>query len=145
MSQLWAKKNIIHWRLLEQLKQVPPPPCEVSLSNKLNLMLCFRFLMFLPHGHFYRFHDKPSGWTHVMMIYTGTGNGEGIIVYYNGVEVARTTANGGGSYSTGDGRVAVGRYHTDKDERYATVAVDELIFFNRALTSDETATMYNWS
>ena len=86
---------------------------------------------------------KPTGWTHMMMIYNGNGQGKGVTLYYNGAEVKGSTTNGGGSFSAGDGRIVVGRFHTDEDERYSSVELDELIFFNRALSKDEIATMHN--
>ena len=42
-----------------------------------------------------------------------------------------------GSRSPGDGRIVVGRFATDQDRHYATVMVDELLFFNQRLTPAE--------
>ena len=46
------------------------------------------------------------------------------------------------SRSAGDGRIVVGRYFTDMDQWYSSVEVDELVFFNRALTVDDIETLY---
>ena len=51
----------------------------------------------------------------------------------NGAEVASDTDNGGGPYSTADGRIVVGRYYTEEDGYYASVQVDKLVFFNSSL------------
>ena len=37
----------------------------------------------------------------------------------------------------GDGRVAIGRMFPNQDKNYATMQIDELIFFNQALTPGE--------
>ena len=41
------------------------------------------------------------------------------------------------SFSAGEGSIVVGRYYTDQDKNYASVMVDELIFFNHSLTLEE--------
>ena len=64
-------------------------------------------------------------------------------MYINGTEVASDTTKHEGSYSPGDGRIVVGRYYTDKDRDYASVQVDELIYFDAALTSDDVQLIYN--
>ena len=43
----------------------------------------------------------------------------------------------------GDGRIVVGRRYTDRDQQYSSVQVDELIFFNKALTTTDIALLYN--
>ena len=45
--------------------------------------------------------------------------------------------------SAGGGRIVAGREYTDSDERYASVQVDELIYFNASLTSDDVQSVYN--
>ena len=92
---------------------------------------------------FYVCHSRPTGWTHVVLNCIGPNTGEGISVYYDGREVASDTTKAGGPYSAGDGRIVVGRYYTDRDERYSTVQVDELIFFNQALEHNDIAPLYN--
>ena len=37
----------------------------------------------------------------------------------------------------GDGRIVFGRFYTDVDDRYASVQMDQLLFFNHALTAPE--------
>ena len=53
------------------------------------------------------------------------------------------TTRGAWSRSPGYGRIVVGRQYTNRDERYASVQVDELIYFNAALTSDDVQSIYN--
>ena len=70
-------------------------------------------------------------------------HGEGIRIYYNGTDVASHTIKTDGSYPAGDGRIVVGRGYTDRDELYASVQIDELAFFNKALSTTEITAMYN--
>ena len=101
----------------------------------------FRFTVYLTDRVFDTFSSEPSGWTHIVMNYIGPNDGEGIRIYYNGTQVASGTNLiryfDQSVSKSGDGRIVVGRPFTDKDERYVSIQVDELIFFNRALTTDE--------
>ena len=85
----------------------------------------------------------PTGWTHVVLNYFGTGDDEGISGYYDGREVARDTKESTKDYSAGDGRIVVGRLYTNSDEKYASVMVDELMFFNQSLSDVEIEMIYN--
>ena len=71
------------------------------------------------------------------------GVDDGIRIYYNGTEEDRDTAKTTefGPYSAGDGRVVVGRWFIERDDRYPSLQVDEMIFFNRHLSSDEIAAL----
>ena len=71
------------------------------------------------------------------MNYIGPNNGQRIQIYYNGTEVSTDPTKSSASRSPGDGRIVVGRFATDLDRHYATVMVDELLFFNQTLTSAE--------
>ena len=80
-----------------------------------------------------------------MLNYIGPEDGEGIRIYIDG-----QPAGSSSSYDplepmapSGDGRVIVGRYYTDDDSFYATVDVDELLFFNEALTDDQVTKIKN--
>ena len=57
-------------------------------------------------------------------------------MFINGTEVGNDPGKTALSRSAGDGRIVGGRGWTNKDENYASVQVDELIFFNRHLSSD---------
>ena len=75
--------------------------------------------------------------------YIGPNNGEGIRWYQNGQEVTNDTTKAGGPYLPGDSRVVLGRFTTDRDEKYSSVEVDDLIYFNAALTSSDVQSIYN--
>ena len=104
--------------------------------------MSFRVFVHLLDGDFFAVHTTPSGWTHIVVNYAGPNEGEGIRIDYDGTEVVSDTTKGTWSRSTGDGRIVVGRYATDRDIDYASVMVDELLFFNQALSVDDTETLY---
>ena len=78
------------------------------------------------------------------MNYIGLNDDEGIRIYYNGAEVATDTTKYEDTFPAGDGRIIIGRRYTGQDWDYASVHVDELIFFSSALTSDEVQAMYKF-
>ena len=90
-------------------------------------------------------HPKQTGWFHIVGNYIGPNDDEGFKIYYDGTEVASDTTKSLVSRSPGDGRIVVGRQYTDRDQdnSYASLEVDELIFFNAALTSDHVQSIYN--
>ena len=94
-------------------------------------------------GRFSAHFSIPNGWTHIVLNYIGPNDGEGIQIYYNGAEVANDTTKSDGTYSAGDGRIIVGRRYIDEDRRYASMEIDELIFFNEALSTSDIKLLYN--
>ena len=78
-----------------------------------------------------------------MLNFIGPNDEEGIRIYYNGQEVKRDTTKTSNFHTAGDGRIVVGRYRTDLDRDYASFMVDELIYFNVSLTSDDLQLIYN--
>ena len=74
-----------------------------------------------------------------MLNYIGPNIGEGIRVYINGTEEDSDTTKSSESRSPGDGRVVLGRY-IDSNVYYASVDVDELLFFNEALSDENIQT-----
>ena len=79
------------------------------------------------------------------MNYIGPNDGQGIRVYYNGKEVASApTKDYYRVRSAGDDRIAVGRFSLGLNAHYYTsMQIDELAFFNKALSTTEIAAMYN--
>ena len=80
-----------------------------------------------------------------MMNYIGPNNGGGFQIFYNGTEVASESTKTADSGPIGDGRIVVGRFAIDRDRAldYASVQVDELLFFNQALSNDDVNALYN--
>ena len=66
-------------------------------------------------------------------------------MFINGAEVASKTTKNDPSYtpSSGDGRIIVGRTFTNSYERYTSLQIDELVYFNQGLTTEEIIKLYN--
>ena len=114
-----------------------------KINNIAQHLSFFSFTVLLPGGWFFMTHDRPTRWTHILHNYIGPNDGQGIRIYYDGAEVRSDTTKSAYSYSTGDGRIVVGREYNNQNNRYASVEVDELIYFNASLTSDEAQSIYN--
>ena len=82
---------------------------------------------------------------HIVLNYIGPNVGQGIILYNNGEEWRSDTNKYGGTYSAGDGKIVVGREYTTIDDSYTSMQIDELIYFNQALSDDEIQLIYNAS
>ena len=88
---------------------------------------------------------KPTGWTHLVLNYIGPNTGEGIKIFNNGWEAHSDRTKWNASLTSGDGRIVVGRYTTRGDEKYASVEIDELIFFNQYLSIEDVRKLHNAS
>ena len=88
----------------------------------------------------------PSGWTHVVLNYFGPNNGQGIRVYYDGVQTKsdETKQAHVNPYQPGDGRVVLGRELIDSNSSYASADIDDFLFFNEALSDQNIEHMSNW-
>ena len=75
------------------------------------------------------------------MNYLGPNNGQGIRIYYNGTEVGSDTSKTLETKVTADGRIVVGRALTNYNHFYASIQIDELIYFNQALSLEEIRTL----
>ena len=74
------------------------------------------------------------------MNYIGPNNGQGIRIYLDGVQAGSDDTRSDGTFSSrsgGDGRVVVGALYTYKAVFYASVDVDELLFFNQKLSDKQ--------
>ena len=115
----------------------------ISSNDMLELSCHFRVKVPLTHGDFFLKYPRPAEWFYVVLNYLGPEDGEGIRVYINGTLVGGESEIFSNEYTSGDGRLVVGRYFTDEDRTYASVQVDELIFFNQALSSEEVIILSN--
>ena len=93
--------------------------------------------MILPDGLLCLDHPRPAGWTHLTLNYIGSENEQATIMYYDSEKVASTTTKYSGTNPPGDSRIVVGRRHADADQNYISAQVDELIFFNKTLSSTD--------
>ena len=83
-----------------------------------------------------------KGWTHVVVNYIGPRDGQGTRMFSNGAEVASDTTKETELYSLGGNRIVVGRWYTDSNEKYAGLHVDELMYFNTVLSTEEVYLLY---
>ena len=107
------------------------------------LLLFSRIFVILPDGLLCLDHPRPAGWTHLTLNYIGSENEQATIMYYDSEKVASTTTKYSGTNPPGDSRIVVGRRHADTDQNYISAKVDELIFFNKTLSSTDIKLLYN--
>ena len=94
---------------------------------------CFRAEVGIQNGYFITKVNSRSGWTHVVLNYIGPSSGQGIRLFMDRQEVASVTTRMSRSSGAADGRVVVGKLFS-VGEHYASVEIDELIFFNQTLS-----------
>ena len=103
-------------------------------------LLIFRYVLDIPGGAFVGT-PRPShnNWFHILFNFIGPNNGEGFRIYHShsGVLVANVTRYSFSSFSRIHGRIVIGRAFTAIDEDYSSVVMDDLLFFNQAVTDDE--------
>ena len=99
-------------------------------------------------GHFLLIGPRPDeGWFHVVINFIGPNDGQGFKVYNDGLQekgrkkggVQGEGANiiGSTDYPPSDGRIVLGRSHTNFDGQYSSVYIDELYFYNTCLTKEQ--------
>ena len=103
---------------------------------------CFRVEVAIQNGYFTTQVNATVGWTHLVLNYIGPNNGQGVRMFIDGQEVASGTTQISRSGSVGDGRVVVGRTFINH-QLHSSVQVDELVFFNQALSLDQIRTLYS--
>ena len=72
-----------------------------------------------------------------MLNFNGTGTEQAIRIYHDGTEAGRDTGLEGDTQKEGNGQIVIGRRFSELDDKYASLAVDELLFFNEALSEEE--------
>ena len=77
-----------------------------------------------------------SEWTHIVLNYIGPNDGQGISIYLDGVLPGSDDTKSLDRDPQGEGRIVVGREFMHFDDKYASVTLDELLFFNQT-QSDE--------
>ena len=99
-------------------------------------------VVFVQDGLFKVASSNQQGWTHIVLNYIGPNEFEGIRMFINGQEVEGTATKSGEPNSPGDGRIVVGRSYTDHDYYYGSMQVDEVIYFNKALSRDQISDLH---
>ena len=79
-------------------------------------------------------------WHHLLSIFRGFD--ERLQLIYDGVLQDDYYSDVDNPSPPGNGQVVIGRYNTDGDHDYASVELDELVFFNRALKEHEIEALF---
>ena len=104
----------------------------------------FRYSLTLTDGQFKVTMDgNPSGWTHIVVNYLGPDNGQGIWIYYDGQFQKNSDTKETSESQPGNGLTAVGRRYYNMHEGYASLEIDELVFFNMKLSDDQIVQLYD--
>ena len=128
----WSKTSVVNRTSLKRNQE----NYYNSLMDFMLFLTCSRYFIRLSSGEFDVNIPKPPGWFHVVFNFIGPNYGQGLRIYYDG------DLYGGENFSSsletdGDGRVVIGRAFYEQNDLYASAQVDELLFFNAALTEAE--------
>ena len=87
----------------------------------------------------------PTEWYHLVFNYIGASpvSGDIVVIYHDGAEVGSSTQKRSHQGSAGAGVVVIGKHRVQSEQDFASVMVDELLFFNRHLTPQEAQILYN--
>ena len=78
-----------------------------------------------------------------MINYFGADEQGTVETYLNGIVRARDNTISQGTYTQGNGRIAIGRFWVEEDHSYSSMEIDELLFLNVTLTSDQIESLAN--
>ena len=87
------------------------------------------------YGFFSVSFNPIFGWFHLVVVYLGPNNGQGLVVYVNGTEVGRTAVMSTTLLQPGNGQLVIGKGYGN--DYYSSVVVDELTLWNRELSDQE--------
>ena len=116
------------------------------IMNICNLMSEFSLYRYVLDNGRYREQDTGNDhtfnvWYHVTLVYNATARE--LLGYRDAVELAtRTSLGTGEQIYDDDGRLVIGQEYTHLEDDYASVTVDELMFFDRPLHENEINEIY---
>ena len=58
-----------------------------------------------------------------------------------GIHTKTDTTKNSNPVGKGNGKVVIGKFFTDRNERYSNIEMDELYFFNTVLNTEEISTL----
>ena len=84
-------------------------------------------------------------WLHLVGVYYGLGDGEGVAFYRDGVLAERRTDPSVNSPPSlpGTGRLVLGRKRSEMNGKYASLEIDEILIFNRKISQQEIEMIFN--
>ena len=77
------------------------------------------------------------------MNYIGPMNGQGLEIFQDGTVVAVQPNKGTRQSTPGNGSLVLGKHFVNEDGMYVSMDLDELLFFNRKLTTQEVKKIYD--
>ena len=102
------------------------------------ILFWFRIDVYTTTGDFSVQWPRTTGLSHLVVNYDVNEDGDEIRVHWDGTLVASDQTKGSDSrFSVGDGKIVVGRLQTDNSLGFASVLIDELIFYNKVLSNDD--------
>ena len=119
-------------------------PCYGAVAtHPSGILFCFRFDFHVLDGAFHKSVRRScDDWLHVVINFIGAD--EGAEAYVNGGEHhIRTSYKLPQNYTQGIGRIVIGRFSVEENKSYASLEMDELLFFNETLTAEEVTSLYN--
>ena len=138
----WSKTSVVNRTYLKRTQE----DYYNSLMILMLFLTCSRYFIRLSSGKFDVNIPKPPGWFHVVFNFIGPNYGQGLRIYYNGdyygVEQRLMEIESNGD---ADGKVVIGRAFYEQNDLYASVQVDELLFFNAALAEAEITTLSKYT
>ena len=108
----------------------------------------FSFQLTVSDGEFSAFvATTPNEWIHVVINYIGPDEQQGIETYLNGVMCEDSNTKSASTHGNlpGEARIIIGRNlaQTSVATNYASVDIDELLFFNATLTPEHITSLFN--
>ena len=98
--------------------------------------------MLVDHRYEPRVAGSLPSWTQVVLVYHGPD--AGVSIYYNGIfKTKDSTKESHGSWASGNGKVAIGKFYVRSNSGFASVLVDELMLWNVALSQQQLQQLYN--
>ena len=112
---------------------------NIKIYNHVNFFYSFRYNVRVS-GEWLLFKvlmDKSSEWIHAVFNLFGPGDEQRIRIYHDGILQIGDYIFGlpaSSFHNLGDGKIVIGRRFTDFSAVYASVEVDEVLFFNQSLS-----------
>ena len=105
---------------------------------------CIRFRLNENDGHYVFTVSTPGKnvWFHTVMVYNGPK--KGITIHIDGKSVGTQTDRGTRKYDENVRQVVIGRRSSDEDDDYVSALVDEVMFWDKRLTNEESMYTYKY-
>lgn len=86
---------------------------------------------------------RPNNWTHILVSWNESVPGKGVTIYINGVNITNETSTAGSGIRGGDDNENFSIGGITNNVFDADAAIDEVMIFNKSLTTAEAVAIYN--